>query len=42
MTVKKFEDAINERLAPDSEKFVTMAEQAFVEAEKFFTVESDE
>ena len=42
VTVKKFEDAINERLAPNSEKFVTMAEQAFVEAEKVFTVESDE
>ena len=36
-TAKEFEDAINVRLAPDAEKFITMSEQAFTEAEKTFT-----
>ena len=41
-TAKEFEDAINARLAPDAEKFITMSEQAFIEGEKVFTVESNE
>jgi len=37
MTAKELEDAIDTNLAPDAEKYITMAEQAFIEAEKTFT-----
>ena len=38
LSLKELEDIINARLAPDAEKFITMSEQAFTEAEKTFSI----